>query len=331
MRVLVNNIHSTNSTSLVKMLKRIKKFPVEVWGTDIEKNGYIAASNLADKYFQSPDIDDETTFFTFIKKLCNDNKIDIVFVSSDKEVRFMSKYKEQINSIIINPEHDIVNLFSNKYNASIALKELGILSPPIIKDFFNSQKKVIFRKKQSVSSLGIYIVDLSIASLIENHFNNEWFAQEYIEGSTYVADVLCDKCGTPHLIVPKKRLEIQNGSTFRCQIVKHDRIINLCKKIYNHYKVPGISDIEFIEDKSGNLYFIELNMRIGGSASEGMIASFNYVEQYLEHFVFNKELEPLNYYMKCVGWDSVVSRFHEETIYHEDDLSQSKSYVQKDK
>mgnify|MGYP000296749374 FL=1 len=105
------------------------------------------------------------------------------------------------------------------------------------------------------------------------------------------------------------------GSAFRSQIVKHDKLIQICKQIYSKYRIPGLSNVEFIENDSG-IYFIEINLRIGGSASEGMIASFNYIEQYLDHFVNGANLESLEYYMNCVAWDSIVSRYYDEVLFN---------------
>ena len=174
---------------------------------------------------------------------------------------------------------------------------------------------MIFRKRCSVSSQGIYIVDLSKASHIENHFHTDWFAQKYETGTTYVVDIFADKNGSPKLILPRKSLEKQMGSAFRSQIVKHDKLIQICKQIYSKYRIPGLSNVEFIENDSG-IYFIEINLRIGGSASEGMIASFNYIEQYLDHFVNGANLESLEYYMNCVAWESIVSRYYDEVLFN---------------
>ena len=312
MRVLVSNINSTNSTLLVKLLKKINRFNVEVWGTDIFEPGYIASSTFVDRYFQAPDIEDQTAFLSFIKKLCTQHKIDFIFVSSDKEVRFMDRYRQEVNVPTVNPSSDIIALFQDKEKASIAIEKLGLGIPPIYTDLFG-KCKVIFRKKCSVSNTGTYIVDLSRSTHIENHFHDGWFVQKFLEGDTYIVDMFNDCEGNPKLIVPRKKIEVQGASAFRSQLVNHKQIIETCKLIYSKFKIPGLSNIEFIENKDG-LHFIEINLRIGGSATAGVIASFNYIEQYLDHFVNGKSLEKMETYMQCVAWDSVVSRFYEETI-----------------
>lgn len=312
MRILVNNIKSTNSTLLVRLLKRINKFPIEVLGSDIYEPGYIASSTFVNKYFKSPSINNETEYLTFLNKLSEQYKIDFVFVSTDKEVRFFDRYKDEIDIPYFNPPSDTIAIFQDKLKASLAIKKLGLTIPPIYTNLFGKEK-VIFRKKRSVSSEGIYIADLSTATYIENHFHFDWFAQKYITGTTYVVDVFADKSGIPKLIIPRKSIETQNGSAFRSQIVKNDQLIEICKLIYSNYLIPGLSNIEFIEN-AGRYYFIEINLRIGGSATAGVIASFNYIEQFLDHFVNGNQLESLETYMKCVAWNSIVSRYYDEVL-----------------
>ena len=60
------------------------------------------------------------------------------------------------------------------------------------------------------------------------------------------------------------------------------------------------------------------NLNLGkgtGSGIFSIIASFNYIETYLEHFVLNETLHDMDYYMKYVCWDSIVTRYLEELIY----------------
>ena len=319
MRVLVNNIRSTNSTLLVRLLKRIKKFTVEVWGTDVAAPGFIAASTFVDRYFQAPNIDDEVAYLAFLQNLSKQHSIDFIFVSTDKEVRFMNRYKDEIAIPFLNPSHEIITLFQDKLDASFAIDKLGIAIPSTCTNLFG-KGKVIFRKRCSVSSTGIYVTDLSTATHIENHFHADWFAQTFLEGTTYVVDMFTDHEGKPKLILPRKKIEMQNASAFRSQLVKHEQLIETCKTIYSHFCIPGLSNIEFIENADG-LHFIEINLRIGGSATAGVIASFNYVEQYLEHFVNGSPLESLETYMDCVAWGSIVSRFYEEVIVDEKHIS----------
>ena len=82
--------------------------------------------------------------------------------------------------------------------------------------------------------------------------------------------------------------------------------------IYINYLV--FCNLDF-KVNNGEYYFIELNVRFAGSGIFSIIASFNYIETYLEHFVLNETLHDMDYYMKYVCWDSIVTRYLEELIY----------------
>jgi len=315
MRILVNNIHSTNSTSLVILLKRITTIPLEIIGSDPEPLGYTAASTFVDKYFQAPAIEDTEAFTDFLQNICTSEKIDLIIPSSDKEVRYWAFYATQFPTKVFVPNKEIVSLFCDKLEATNAVKSVGINTPKIIDNLFtNDLGKVIFRKRVSVSSQGIDIVDFQTEKSIPNHFSEDWFAQEYIEGTEYAVDVFCDKSGTPKIIIPKRKLEMRAGATFRSQLVNRPDIIDACQRIYQEFTIPGFSDVEFIE-ANGKLYFIEINLRMSASAICGIIGSFNYVEQYLEHFYYNRPLQDSSVYMNCICWDSIVTRYYEDVIH----------------
>ena len=59
MNIQINNIHSTNSLSVIKVLSRIKKYDVVVIGSDIYEKGECAGSLLVDKYYRAPPITHE--------------------------------------------------------------------------------------------------------------------------------------------------------------------------------------------------------------------------------------------------------------------------------
>lgn len=328
--ILINNIRFVNPASLIRALYQIQAYTISIWGTDTSEKGYIAGSLFVNHYIMSPSVDNYDEYLLFMKKLCIDNDIHIIIPGSDKDVQFYSQYRKEFSAVIILPEKRAVDLFIDKYQASLAVNKIGLSVPPIVFNLFN-EKKVIFRKKRSVSSEGIHIIDLEKEIYIPNLFNSDFFLQRYIKGDEYTVDIFADQDGYPKLIIPRKRLQIRNGMSVCCQMCKHNQIIELCKKIYSQYYIPGLSNIQFIDDGK-QIYFIELNLRFAGSGICGIVASFNYLQQYLEHFLYSKKLNSLEYYLDKVAWSSIVSRYYEECIYSSDErLVISRSYVQKDK
>lgn len=313
MKIQINNIHSTNSLSLIKLLKGVRKYDVEVIGSDTLECGEYAGSLFVDKYYVAPSISEEHAYLEFLNELYILEKIDLLIPASDAEALFLSKYKEYIRVPFYVAEEKIVRFFKDKLLSTERLEKQGFCVPPVITDLRN-EKKVIFRKRVSVSSKGIYIVDLSKEKFIENYFNSDYFIQPYIEGEIYVVDVLSDENGIPHLIVPRKSLEVKDGTAYRSQIVYDEKLIELSLKLCSLYKLPGFCNIEFKKNEN-SYYFIEVNVRFAGSGIFSAVASFNFLELYLEHFVLHQPLEKLEFYMDKVAWGSIITRYFEELQY----------------
>ncbi|MDR0911642.1 MAG: ATP-grasp domain-containing protein [Methanobrevibacter sp.] len=313
MRVGINSIRFNNPTALIKVLKKIKNFNVEIIGTDVQELGYSAASLLSTSYFQAPSLTEEQEYFNFLTHLCVEKSIDILIPGSDSDVYFLGKYKDKIPSIIITPEINIIEKLNDKLNASLEMSELGVKTPKILNNLVG-EKKIIFRKRISSSSTGIYVVDLTSESYIKNYFNSDYFIQRLVKGDEYTVDVFADKNGNPKLIIPRKRLEVKAGMSICSQLIKHQSIINACKMIYSKYYIPGLSNVQFIDDGE-NIYFIEINLRFAGSGISSILGSFNYLEEYLNHYVNNISLKTLDYYMNLVAWNSIITRYYTEVIY----------------
>lgn len=311
LNILINNIRFVNPTSLIRALKKTGK--VQLWGTDTKPLGFFSSSLFVEHYIKAPPVDDTNSYLYFMKKLCIENNIHMIIPGSDKDVQFYSEFRNQFPPIIILPEKKAIETFYDKNKATTAVEKLGINIPLGVKDLFQ-EEIVIFRKKFSSSSTGIHIVDLKRDNQIPNLFNEDYFLQRFILGTEYTVDLFADNCGSPKLIIPRKRLEIKNGMSTCCQICKHEKIIQICQKLLNNYYLPGLTNVQFIENEK-NIYFIELNMRFAGSGITGIAASFNYLEQYIDHFFNNKPLESLQYYMDRVVWSSIITRYYDESIY----------------
>jgi carbamoyl-phosphate synthase large subunit len=311
MKILVTQVSKFGSVSWIKCLKRINGLNIKIYGCDIIPYGYSTGSQLVDYYFQTNTLND-AQYADFILDFCDKNEINLLLSAMDNEINMFIHYQQLYSKMIV-PTIDCFELFYNKLKASIAISDLGIQIPDIINNPFG-EKKVIIRDKIGIGSRGIYIIDLETEQYIENRFQDSRFMQKFISGTEYTVDVLTNNSGTPVLIVPRQRLEIQNGISFKCKVTYDCEIINICKKIYSKYKIPGISNVQFIKNDD-NIFFIELNPRIGGSTIASVLSGFNFIELFLKHYILKEEMEGLEQYMKLVAWDSVITRTYEELVY----------------
>ena len=85
MNIQINNIHSTNSLSIIKALSRIEKYDIIVIGSDIYKKGECAGSLLVDKYYQAPPITQEAEYINFLNDVNEKENVDLLIPASDAE------------------------------------------------------------------------------------------------------------------------------------------------------------------------------------------------------------------------------------------------------
>lgn len=320
MNILITNVNFIASVELIKCLKRITKTAITIIGTGEEPQEYSYGGGMVDIFLQTPCKNSIELYFAFIKDVLKSYNIDLVISVSDSELKYLTDICSELNTHFICSNKETIGLFQDKLGASIEISKLPLVSIPPILESLIGANKVIFRKRNSVGSKGIYIVDLNEEQYIKNLFTKEYFIQEYIEGTEYTVDVFADKLGQPKIIIPRKRIEIRNGISYRCQIHYNKDVIKSCKTIYNAFKIPGLSNVQFIVQNK-TVYFIELNLRFAGTGIAGILASFNYIAEYLDHFINNTELYDYEYYMNKVAWDSIITKCYDERIYYPTNLN----------
>lgn len=318
--ILIPQVSYFSAICLIKLLHKIRNISVKIVGCGKFPNGMTSGSLLVNNYYHFPESNDHNQYLFFIKQLCQKEKIDIIIPSDEDELLFLETHRYELDCMLICPKKEILALLLDKYEASIAMEKLGIHTPKIITDLCNQQPqngKVIFREKHGSGSQGIYKINLQIDHYIINKFNKKTFMQECIEGKEYTVDVLCDKDGNIKIAIPRHRLDIRAGISYKCSIKYNEEIISIVKNIYSKFYIPGFSNVQFIENENG-IYFIELNPRFAGTGIASCLASFNLVELFINHFIYDIELLNFDDYMKFVAWDSIITRFYEETIYRRD-------------
>ena len=314
MKILITNIASVTAINIIKILRKGKISNLCIWGTETQEYGYNSGSILVDHYIQVPNVV-EDSYVQHIKKICQFHDIDTLIPILDEELYLFAKAKMNNYVKIALPDINTINLFRDKMQASIEISKMDPLIVPQI--YYNcssvSSDSVIIRKKVSIGSQGVAVKPKTLLSP-QDFDNPAFFVQEYIEGSEYTVDVLCDNNGDVKVIIPRKRLQIKNGISTKAQIAKDDRMIELCEKIYTNYFIPGLSNVQFIKHNN-DIFFIELNMRFAGMGIASILSSYDFFSDYLLHLTSYDSLGNYSDNMKKVQWGSVICRYYEETIF----------------
>ena len=312
MRILIPNSFCFAAIGIVKTLKRLSKYHIIFIGTGEEPYGLASGSKLVVEYFQSPPLENVNEYKIFLTQIIDTHNIDLIFCVLDSDLLVLNEIMESSihsKTIYITPDKETIQLFQDKLYASKKMQEKGFKIPEIIMEDINCN--VILRKNISVGSSGIK--KLNLIDLTD--FNTERaFLQKHISGDEFTVDVFCDCYGEPALIIPRKRLEIRNGMSFKTQLIYDEKIIEQTQQVCLNFRIPGLWNIQYIKNKDG-LFFIELNPRFAGSAIAGIAASFNYLDLYIDHFVYNNPLPSFDSLMSKVAWNSIITRYYEEIVH----------------
>lgn len=309
MNILIPNSFCYSAIGITKTLKRLSKYQVCLWGTGEEDKGVASGSLLVDEYLKSPSLNCASAYKAFLSSLIDSNSIDMIFCVLDSDLLVLDEIiKEHSSTVYVNPGHQNILLFRDKLAASKAIEKIGINIPRIVME--DAKVPLILREKISVGSTGIKYLDLCESAQL----NGTVFVQERERGREFTVDVLCDKDGEPHLIIPRERLEIRNGMSFKTQLKRDGDLIDATKRICHKFCLPGIWNVQFIKNEKG-VFFIELNPRISGSSIASITASFNFIDLYIDHFFFHNCIPSMDKLQEFVAWDSIVTRFYEESVF----------------
>lgn len=191
---------------------------------------------LVDKYIKAPHNEPEHEYISFIETVVKENNIDLIICVLDSDLPILQSVKNRNESTIyISPSEDVIKLFRDKLQSSIAVSRLGISIPEIILD--DAFTEIICRKRISVGSSGIH--NFNIATQFD-YEPDMAFLQKKVSGDEYTVDVMCDKYGYPHIIIPRKRIEIRNGMSFKTALIRDFDIIETVECICKEFYLPGL-------------------------------------------------------------------------------------------
>lgn len=314
--VLITHVsYQASAGSFIKLLRNSQKYYCYIVGCDNLEKGYSSGSMLVDKFYHIND-DNKENYIKAINKIIYNERVDMIISAEEEDLICFKDYQVKQALYEYIPQKSIFELFKDKHFSTQIISEYGCYVPKTIMNYNefkqSNSKKIIKRKRVSCCSRGISVLDRNEVTEDYIFYSKDYITQEFIEGTLYTVDVFCDKTGKPRSIIPRREIASKDGTTFKCIIEMHQELITICQKIYNLYCIPGLSNIQFIvADKP---YFIELNPRTAATMIAAALSSVNYMDLYISHFLYNENIPLYDEIMNSVKWDSIVSRYYQETI-----------------
>ncbi|NMM61287.1 ATP-grasp domain-containing protein [Clostridium sp. P21] len=327
-------------TAIGKRVQLIKYLKTNCTIVGVDAGDSAPASKFVNKFYKVPRFTDEK-YIDSILNICKEEFIDLLIPLHEYEFNILcknrSKFKNVGTTLLLSNE-DIIDICQNKLNTYNFFIKNKIGSPKsyskekilevleyqkdeeIVRNFFEKELDLIFplivKPVNGMGSEGVFKVsNIKELEFFINYVENP-IIQQYIEGTEYTIDVLCDLKGKPISIVPRERLEVRSGEVSKTKTVMHKEIIEETHRLLEAL-AQSVSDKEGVSimgpytiqckvTEDNKIKFIEINPRFGGGVPLTFEAGVDY-GKYFNMMINGEEIDP------------IIGQFKEMTMLRYDD------------
>ena len=139
-----------------------------------------------------------------------------------------------------------------------------------------NQFPVIAKPRFGKGSRGIMRIDDESELKYISSKMDDLIYQEFLPGTEYTIDVLCDLNEKPLTAVPRIRIQTKAGISTKGKIVRDAKLEEICMNIASRIRIRGPCCIQMKEASDGSLKLVEVNPRMGGGTIFTTLAGANF-------------------------------------------------------
>lgn len=271
--VLITSVGATGAQNVIKALRKQKKYQVFIIGCDGSQ--YNAGAYLCDKFFTVP-FATSGNYIPTLYSICENEKVNLLIPIMENELDKISSQLDlfkKFNPIV--SSHETILLCNDKIICNKLIDSIDIKIPQTFNVFNSNDLPLIIKPKNGTGSTNIKVFrETSDISLVDINTDN-FIIQKYISGKEYTVDCYSSLDNSFIECVPRERIATKGGLSTQTKTVDKRELIDLCQQILKKIKIKGPSNIQFIEDSTGSIYFIEINPRFGGAYIASIEAGLN--------------------------------------------------------
>ena len=340
-RLLLTGCGAPGGPGIIKALLEYTAMELHI----ADANPFASGRALHDNFLQIPKADDET-FLNDILEIGAKRKIDVLLPLVTRELEILSANKKRFEDAgikVVVSDIDTLSVANNKAalmrkleGSNIRLaKYVEVFSAvdleSAVQELGYPNKKICIKPSTANGSRGMRILDAgagSFEAFFEQKPGNthctlesiiELFADrpippmlvmEYLPGEEYTVDALLDS-GEPLVLLPRKRIAMNNGISVAGIFEKHEEIIDYSSQIFRCLKLHGPNGLQVKRGEDGLFYILEINPRLQGTTTAAMGMGINLpllsVKQELGEDVVSQIPEP--------KWGLRFARYYENAYF----------------
>jgi len=298
----------------IKSLKGIKN--IRIIGIDADPLS--AGFKFVHSSFVIPYANDQK-FIPELIKICKKEGITVLIPTVDEELLPISKASQlflEVGTKVAVSDPQTIEITNDKWLLYQKLLSAGIPVPHswLPESLEGMNFPVIVKPRRGRGSRDIYICQDNDDLLYALKKCKNPIIQEFLPGNEYTIDVLADLNGHLIVAVPRRRIEVKGGVSWKGKTEHNLELEELSKKIVEILKLRGPACIQARFDKNNKPKIFEINARIGGTTILTVKAGVNIPYLTVKLFLGKKIPSRLTFSEKF------IVRYFEETYFSPDEV-----------
>lgn len=222
-----------------------------------------------------PALDDPEEFLETLEAICREFQIHGIIPLSDLDLPVLAAEKSRFEALgarVIVSDGRVIELCTDKYATDQFLRSIGVGTPPTFitletalaaLDLGRIHLPLVVKPRRGSASQGLRILRSRQALVSGGVATGDEIVQEFIEGTEYGVDVLCDATGTPVSVRCKRKIRMRAGETDKAVSEFNDKVVQATLTAARALGVYGPMDADVLERK-GQPFVLDINARFAG-------------------------------------------------------------------
>ena len=276
------------------VIRTLREMGYRVIGSDIYEKEWVATSRDVDAFYQAPFASEEERFISFIKEVCEKEKVDRILPLIDVEVDVLNRNRsavEQGGLRICMSDSEAIKVLRDKFMMSQLVREVldelpegelkgavrtiptdraseidfeEVTYPLILKPVDGRSSSGLYRIFQE-DQLGFALSNIMDPTKLNDTALSDYLVQPLIKGNVVTVDILRDGEGNCRAVPREELIRTLNGAGLSVRVFEDKILEEVCCRIAERAGIKGCVNFEFIRGEgSGLYYFIECNPRFSG-------------------------------------------------------------------
>ena len=279
LNIAVTSSGSAPAVAVIKALKKQDEISCRITAMDMDP---LSSGNyLADDMTVIP-ASGASGFIDKVLAACRRRKIQCIIPIIDEELFVFAAAKARFNDAgikaIVN-DAEVIRLAKDKRLAYCFCAQNNILFPRVFSATDIARIKaadypLIIKPNNGRGSLDTAVIkNKNELVFLKGHLNGR-IIQKFIDGPEFTIDIVASPDGFILQAIPRRRLSVKAGMSYKGVTVKSRRLIDYGKKIAALFKINGPANIQCIVNKD-KIYLIEVNPKFAAGLPLTVAAGVN--------------------------------------------------------